>query len=65
MFIIGGFTCPILSFSLLGIFSYLSVGEKEIQLELAIWLIILCVCECVCSQCSRERKMKKCHLVDI
>lgn len=65
VFIIGGFTCQILSFSLFGIFSHLSVGEKEVQLELAIWLAILCVCECVCSQRSREREMKKCHLVDI
>ena len=47
VFIIGGFTCQILSVSLFGIFSYLSVGEKEVQLESAIWLTILCVCECV------------------
>ena len=66
MFIIGGFTCQILSFSLFGIFSYLSVGEKEVQLELAIWLtIVWCVCVCVCSQRSSKREMKKCHLVDI
>ena len=47
VFIIGGFTCQILSVSLFGILSYLSVGEKEVQLESAIWLTILCVCECV------------------